>query len=163
MIDIEGPSQPYHESERFAFLTSSADKYFSRISPYMENSHVLLTTIQNQGLSDYMRDRLPYEERKSLNPWTDIELQERLQQEIEVGSILAPTDTVEYDRWLGLVCIAFAQQTRFSYGNILLFADVLPEDSEEFEEYADMYGWCVLDDIVRRRNALRNPSIELKE
>ena len=153
MVEIKDKSQ--QQAEKNALLMSQADKYFPRIDPGTSNGQLLMRAINLQGASSLIVHRLEEIERtgelfnsdQELNTWLDTQIQSKV--------IHAPMDPVDKYRWLALMCIAASIKEDFSYGNVIIVPDYLPENSAEFREYERMYGAEVIDDILSKRESLR--------
>lgn len=70
------------------------------------------------------------------------------------GIIVLPHDPIERIRWIALLSIFVAKREGFSYGNVLIPPDYLPD--EEIEEWSDRYGWGVIERIQNLRSNLRS-------
>lgn len=139
-------------------LKDSADKYFVQISEDLSNAELLAKTLQLEGLSVFVVSRLEMVERDDTVFWEDEVLLSGVRAMIEKGQLTMPKDLVDEQRWLALLCIASSVKEGFSYGNVVIVPDYLPDDSEEFREYEALYGYDVMEGILARREVIRSSS-----
>ena len=128
-------------------------EHFYRISREKINSTVLKETVGIVKLRKFVVEQLTKIENGS-EPfwWQNKELLAIFQSLSEIGEIVLPTDPVDRARWIALLCVAMAEVEGFSYGNVLIPADYLPE--EMLTEQEERYGVGVIDDIRSFRNKL---------
>jgi hypothetical protein len=143
------------EAEERAVIMGEADKYFAPIDQKTSNGQLLMQAVGAPENSQFIVQRLEsiedsgdlFGRDEQLNTWFD--------QQIEAGNIKAPTSPVDKQRWLALMGIAASKKEGFSYGNVLIVPDYLPDDSEELQEYESVYGVGIIEDIIRRRETLK--------
>lgn len=85
--------------------------------------------------------------------WLDKELMKIFDDLYKCAIVSLPCEPVERIRWIALICIACSENAGFSYGNVLVPPDYLPD--EEIEGYASLYGWDVIERIQELRKQLR--------
>ena len=144
-----------YEQKEIKRLMNSADKYFNRIEPDIKNGNILIQTIETEGISASIVNRLEDIEKRGDSFWNNKELNDWYKDQINLGNIKAPEDPVDKMRWLSLMCITASIKEGFSCGNVVIPPDVLPEDSKEFKMYEELYGSSVLEDIITFRNTLK--------
>ena len=138
------------------WLIEDANKYFSQISPDLSNGDLLIKTVDGEGASSFIVQRLENVESEDDSFWNDNTLLKWFEDQADLGSFTIPKDPVEKLRWQALVCIAASKKEGFSYGNVVFPPDYLPEESEEFWDYIKNYGQYVLENIVDLRKHLRS-------
>jgi len=136
-------------------VNSIFDTLFARIMPEKKNSAFFVEALEVPGMSEQVSIML---ERIENSPdahdwWTDKELMRYFDTLYKAGVITLPKDVIERIRWVALLAIASAREAGFSYGNVLIPPDYLPDD--EIERYEDIYGWDVVERIVTFRIELR--------
>lgn len=138
----------------FDILIEDAKAHFNRIDPDLDNGEVLRETINTTGITDFIVHRIAYAESNSLAYYDDLELMTWYNSNIASDRIKVPTDPVYRLRWLALLCITACLIEDFPAGNVVIVAEYLPEDSDEFLEYGETHGESVLEDIIRKRKAV---------
>jgi hypothetical protein len=137
-------------------LMKAADRYFPQISADITNGNLLIKTIEEKGASSFMIQRLEDIESKGNFFWNDDILFKWFEDKVDSNVFTLPKDPVEKIRWQALVCIAASITEGFSYGNVLIPPDCLPEESKVFWDYEKQYGTAVLEDIIDFRKQLRS-------
>ncbi len=151
----EYKDKDWRVAEEKAMLMAEADTHFSNIDPKVSNGQLLMQAVNAPGVSSSLVERLESIERSGELFGNDRALANWFDSQIESGAIVAPKDPVDKHRWLALMCIAASKKEDFSYGNVVLAPDYLPEDSKEFLEYESIYGANVIDDIIAKRQSLK--------
>lgn len=128
--------------------------YFRRISGDKKNDQVMEETARIPKLRAFVVEQLIKIENGPDCPywWQNKELVNMFLSLNEIGGIELPKESVEKYRWIALVCIVIAELEGFSYGNVLIPADYLPE--EKLAEQELIYGVGVIEDIKGFRNDL---------
>jgi len=152
---MEYKDKAQRAAEEKAMLMEEADAHFSRIDPKVSNGQLLLQAVNAPKVSSFIVERLEDIERTGELFGNDKALASWFDRQIQSGAIVAPEDPVDKHRWLALLCIAASKKEDFSYGNVVLAPDYLPEDSEAFQEYESVYGAGVMDDILAKRQSLK--------
>jgi hypothetical protein len=148
-VDIEGGFSSESKQQE---LLEGSNVYFAPIEPDKSNSEILLQIISSSELVQELSARLI--DLESTGYWYNEKFSAWINDLIAKGTLPAPQDPVDRDRWLALVYISVLNKVGFSYGNIVCAADFLPDGSEEFEEYDRIIG-NALEDIRERRARLR--------
>lgn len=131
-----------------SLVCNMAEKYFHKISPDKSNAQVMRDTLGIEELRKQVVSRLEIIEKEwSGSWWEDKKLMGAFDQSFVTGKILLPLDVVERVRWIALVCIGISENEEFSYGNILLSVDYLPD--EEIPDLEDDYGASVVEEIQK--------------
>ena len=136
-------------------LMKAADRYFPQISAGITNGDLLIKTIGEKEASSFIVKRLEDIESKDIFFWNDDMLFKWFEDKVDSNVFTLPKDPVEKIRWQALVCMAASITEGFSYGNVLIPPDILPEESKEFWIWEKHYGTSVLEDIIDLRKQLR--------
>jgi hypothetical protein len=136
-------------------LMKAADRYFPQISAGTTNGNLLIKTIEEKEASSFIVQRLEDIESSGDIFWNDKVLFKWFEDKKDSSVFIIPKDPVEKIRWQALVCIAASITEGFSYGNVVIPPDCLPEESEEFWDYEKQYGTAVLENIIDLRKQLR--------
>lgn len=87
---------------------------------------------------------------EGINWWQDKELMSIFENLYKAGVLPLPADPVERIRWIAFLCMKTCEFDGFSYGNLLISLDYLPD-----EQLDDSYGVSVLTDIQNLREELK--------
>lgn len=132
---------------------------FSKISPKVANAEFFRETLNLPGFCGHVVFVLE-EIENSKNPlwWEEKSLLMFFDELYKAGIVTLPHDPVERIRWIALLCIAAAKAKDYSYGNVLITPDYLPDDMVEM--YERVYGSDVIEEVILIREELREKGWE---
>lgn len=133
----------------FVLLSEAAEKYFSKMIQNKSNTQALKETLDIEKLREFVVEHLTKIENEGMLWWQDKEMLQVFERLYKAGVIFLPSDTQERVRWIALVCVGISKFEGFSYGNVLISADFVPDN--ELEELEDEYGVSVIEDVISFR------------
>ena len=85
--------------------------------------------------------------------WDDKPLLRKFDELYKSNEIFLPEDVVERIRWIAVLCVAISIEEGFSYGNVLIPADM--NNDTVVRDTDEIYGQDVTDAILEMRAQLR--------
>lgn len=136
--------------EYFAY---ALNHWFPSVIKDVLNSELFFELIRIDELGDQVVAHLETFEKKDPGyPWQkDIELVGLFDKLYKCGCISLPKDPVHRIRWIALACVLFSKQRKFSYGNVLIPHDWVPD--EELEHY-EHWGYIFTEEARQFRKEL---------
>ncbi len=89
------------------------------------------------------------------NWWHDEDLMKLFKDLYLAGVVLLPSDPVDRIRWIALTLIKASKTEGFSWGNIVILLDVLPDEMLEACNNEYKYGQGALEEVRKFRTELR--------
>lgn len=135
-------------------MDSIVSLIFSVVLPGKENIEVFNEALEIEKLREEVVARLINLEKEDLGRfwWEDKALMNLFETVYKSGCILLPKDPVERLRWIALLCIEMSKKEDFSYGNIIIPPDYLPDEMVEI--YEQVYGSDVIEEVIDIRSRL---------
>ncbi len=130
----------------------SANVMFRRVSGRKSNSQIIDQMSKRVFLVEAVVSCLKRIESRDegINWWQDSELMNVFGSMYKAGVLPLPVDPVERIRWIALLCIKTCEFDKFSYGNLLIPLDYLPDNLLD-----DSYGISVLTSVKSLRKELK--------
>lgn len=130
----------------------NANKLFDRVSEERSNSAVISDMAKRVFLRKAVVTCLTRigSRDEGMNWWQDKELMNIFENVYKAGVLPLPSDPVERIRWIAFLCMKTCEFDKFSYGNLLIPLDYLPDDQLD-----DSYGVSVLTDTQNLREELK--------
>lgn len=141
-------------------MDSEANTYFDKLLPEKENSEIFNEALQITEFREAVVKNLTRFEAEDVGHfwWQDKGLMSLFEELYKGGCITLPKNPVDRLRWVALLCIEISKLEGFSWGNVVIPPDYLPE--EMVEMYERVYGSDVIEEVILIREQLREKGWE---
>jgi len=135
-------------------MDSALMNSFSRILRDKENEALLQEALEIDKLREEVVSRLSWLEENDNGDfwWEDEVLMDIFESLYKSGCIYLPRNDVEKLRWIALLSVEICKIEGFSYGNLIIPPDYLPDS--EITLFEDRYGVSVIEAVVKLRKDL---------
>lgn len=141
-------------------MDSEVNIFFEQVLAEKENSELLNEALQIAQLREEVIKNLTrfVAEDEGHFWWQDKELMGIFEELYKGGCITLPKNPVDRLRWTALLCIEISKMEGFSWGNVIIRPDYLPDEMVEI--YERVYGTDVIEEVFKIREQLREKGWE---
>ncbi len=136
-------------------MDPEVDTFFEKVLPERENSELFRETLQMAQLREEVIKNLTRFEAEDFGHfwWQDKELMGLFEELYKSGCITLPKNPVDRLRWIALLCVEISKTEGFSWGNVIIPPDYLPDEMVEI--YERVYGSDVIEEVIKIREQLK--------